>query len=73
MPVKPSVLINYKEKVDFITRRDFEALDKELDFDNDCYVIMKNKNMKNDDYKNELMKNLIKIKEGDKYTIYAEP
>ena len=73
MPVKPSVLINYREKVDFITRRDFEALDQKLDFDNDCYVIMKNKHIEDDDYKNDLMKNLIKIKEGDKYTIYAEP
>lgn len=73
MPVKPSVLINYREKVDFITRRDFEALDEKLDFDNDCYVIMKNSHIKNDAYKNELMKHLIKIKEGDKYTIYAEP
>lgn len=73
MPVKPSVLINYREKVDFITRRDFEALDKQLDFDNDCYVIMKNKHIEEDDYKNELMKHLIKIKSGDKYTIYAEP
>lgn len=73
MPVKPSVLINYREKVDFITQRDFEELDEKLDFDNDCYVIMKNKHMKDDDYKNELMKHLIKIKSGDKYTIYAEP
>lgn len=73
MPVKPSVLINYREKVDFITKRDFEELDEKLDFDNDCYVIMKNKHMKDDDYKNELMKHLIKIKSGDKYTIYAEP
>lgn len=73
MPIKPSILINYKNRVDFITGRDFEELDKQLDFDSDCFVIMKNKNMKNDAYKNELMKDLIKIKEGDKYTIYAEP
>ena len=46
---------------------------QKLDFDNDCYVIMKNKHIEDDDYKNDLMKNLIKIKEGDKYTIYAEP
>ena len=73
MPVKPSVLINYREKVDFITRRDFEELDTKLDFDNDCYVIMKNKHIEEDDYKNDLMNHLIKIKSGDKYTIYAEP
>lgn len=71
--VKPSVLINYHKKVDFVTDPDFEKLDEILSYKNGpTFVIVKNKNFKDDEkYKSEIDKRLQLIKIGDRYSLYV--
>lgn len=71
--VKPSVLINYHGKVDFVTDPDFKKLDEILAYKKGpTFVIVKNKNFKNDPaYKEKLDKRLKVIQIGDRYSLYV--
>ncbi len=71
--VKPSILINYKDKVDFITDPDFKKLDNALSYNKGpTFVIVKNKNFKdNEKYKQEIDKRLNLLKIGDRYSLYV--
>ncbi len=72
--VKPSVLINPKNKITFITNPDFEALDELLG--NKCkttFVIVKNKNFKNNqEYVEKISKRLKLGLTGEKYSLYVK-
>lgn len=70
--VKPSVLVNYTDKVNFITDPDFDTLNKLLDKNNKpIFVIVKNKNFEdNGCYKKKLDDKLGLIKEGERYSLY---
>lgn len=72
--VKPSVMIEYEGKVNFLTDPDFKQLDKLLEYkDGPTFVIVKNKNFKNNDkYKEEITKRLALMKVGDKYSLYVK-
>lgn len=72
--VKPSTLIVYKNKVDFITDPDFKKLDELLKYKGGpTFVIIKNKNFKdNPQYKKEIEKRLELIQEGEKYSLYVK-
>ena len=70
--VKPSVLINYTHKVEFLTDPDFNTLDKLLkNSDKPVFVIVKNKNFENNiDYKKKLDERLKLVEAGEKYSLY---
>lgn len=72
--VKPSTLIVYKNKVDFITDPDFKQLDELLKYNNGpTFVIIKNKNFKdNPEYKKEIEKRLELVQKGEKYSLYVK-
>jgi 4-amino-4-deoxy-L-arabinose transferase-like glycosyltransferase len=72
--VKPSVMINFHDKVIFITDPDFKELDKILASKNiETFVIVKNSNFKdNPEYLQELEKRLVLIKTGERYSLYIE-
>ncbi|MBQ9688684.1 hypothetical protein IJV79_03495, partial [bacterium] len=74
--VKPSVKINYLENVDFLTDTEFQRLDRLLKIyeGNNVFVIVKNKNMKNDDeYTREIESRLNLLHKGYKYSLYIKP
>jgi len=72
--VKPSALIEYNSKINFITDPDFKALDKLLMYDaGPTFVIVKNKNFIDDDnYRKELDKRLKLVEFGEKYSLYTK-
>lgn len=72
--VKPSVLIEYNDTVDFLTEPDFKLLDRVLQYKGGpTFVIVKNKNLyNNSDYKKSLDKRLKLIKIGQKYSLYVK-
>lgn len=72
--VKPSVMIEYKNKVNFITDPDFNELDRLLQYkDGPTFVIIKNKNLKNNkEYQQALKKRLELINSGEKYSLYVK-
>lgn len=72
--VKPSVMIEYQNEVNFVTDADFATLDKLLKYKGGpTFVIVKNKNMKNNpQYKSELKKRLKLIKTGERYSLYIK-
>lgn len=73
--VKPSVKINYVENVDFITDTEFDRLDKLLNLyeKESVFVIVKNKNMKNDDeYTAKIEDRLNLVYKGYKYSLYVK-
>lgn len=71
--VKPSVLINYHGKVDFVTDPDFKKLDTILSYKKGpTFVIVKNKNFSdNQAYKDNLDNRLQLIKVGERYSLYV--
>lgn len=73
--VKPSVLINFHNKVIFLTDPDFKELDRLLESKNlETFVIVKNKNFKdNSEYLQEIEKRLVLIKQGERYSLYIKP
>lgn len=72
--VKPSVLIPYRNKVNFLTDADFPMLDQLLQYkEGPTFVIIKNKNLDNDqDYRNKIEQRLLLIRHGSKYSLYAK-
>lgn len=72
--VKPSALVEYNDKINFITDPDFAALDKLLMYKGGpTFVIVKNKNFAEDEnYRKELEKRLKLINRGDKYSLYVK-
>lgn len=72
--VKPSVLIEYEDKVNFLTDADFQALDKLLQYKNGpTFVIVKNKNLDNNpDYAKALNMRLELLQAGEKYSLYVK-
>lgn len=72
-PVKPSVMINYKQKVNFILDKDFKALDEIISQKaNPVFVIVKNKNADNANYNDDIYKRLIILDKGVKYSLYVD-
>lgn len=71
--VKPSVMINYQGKIDFITDPDFKKLDEVLSYKKaPTYVIVKNKNFRDDEtYRKKLEKRLSLINAGERYSLYV--
>ena len=75
-PVKPSIKVNYTDDADFITDMNFTKLDVLLEFyrDNNVFVIVKNKNIKNNSgYAEMLDKRLNLLHKGYKYSLYVKP
>lgn len=72
-PVKPSVMIEYANKVNFLTDADFDELDRLLQYKGGpTFVIIKNKNLKNNkEYQQALKKRLKLVKSGEKYSLYV--
>lgn len=72
--VKPSVLINYKDRVNFVTDANFNVLDSILKFeDGPTFVIVKNKNFEDDmNYRDKLVKRLKLIQSGERYSLYVK-
>lgn len=72
--VKPSVMIEYQNEVNFVTDADFEKLDELLKYKGGpTFVIVKNKNFLNDpNYEPKLRKRLKKLKSGEKYSLYVQ-
>lgn len=72
--VKPSVMIEYPDKVNFLTDADFEELDKLLQYQGGpTFVIVKNKNLKNNkEYQQELEKRLELVESGERYSLYVK-
>lgn len=70
--VKPSALVGYTNKVDFLTDPDFDTLDKLLKSSTKpIFVIVKNKNFDNNiDYKKKLDDRLGLVQRGEKYSLY---
>lgn len=74
--VKPSVKINYVENVDFLTDTEFDRLERLLKiYDGyNVFIIVKNKNMKNDiEYAQKINNNLNLLHKGYKYSLYVKP
>lgn len=72
--VKPSVLMNYKHIVFFLTDPDFNELDKILKYKGGpTFVIVKNKNfIGNPKYRDEIKKRLKLLNPGKKYSLYVK-
>ncbi len=71
--VKPSVMVKYQDKVNFITSPDFEALDDLLKYKGGpTFVIVKNKNMRDEEYKKKLESRLKRLQVGTKYSLYVK-
>lgn len=72
--VKPSVLIEHPQHVDFITDPDFKELDRILQYkEGPTFVIVKNKNFRdNDEYLKEIQKRLELIQAGERYSLYVK-
>lgn len=72
--VKYSAMINYEKKINFITDPDFKELDKLLRYkDGPTFVIVKNKNFKDDKkYLKKLERRMKLVKTGERYSLYAK-
>lgn len=72
--VKPSTMIAYKDKINFITDPDYKQLDELLKYnEGPTFVIVKNKNFEdNPEYKKEIQKRLELIQKGQKYSLYVK-
>lgn len=72
--VKPSIMIEYTDKVNFLTDADFQELDTLLQYKGGpTFVIVKNKNLANNEkYKQELEKRLELIQSGERYSLYVK-
>jgi len=71
--VKPSAIIAYKGKVNFLTDPDFKALDEALKYKSGpTFVIIKNINLKNEDYNNKIKKRLEFIQSGERYSLFVK-
>lgn len=72
--IKPSAMMEYEDKVNFLTDADFKALDQLLKFKNGpTFVIIKNKNLLKDPrYQKELNKRLELLQAGEKYSLYVK-
>lgn len=72
--VKPSALIEYSDKVNFITDPDFKELDRLLIYKGGpTFVIVKNKNfIDNPEYLKDIEKRLELIEAGEKYSLYVK-
>jgi len=71
--VKPSAMINYTEKVAFLTDPDFDALDKTLKYQGGpTFVIVKNVNLEDKDYDYKIRKRLNLAKSGERYSLYVK-
>lgn len=72
--VKPSVMIEYKDKVHFVTDPNFNELDRLLKYKTGpTFVIVKNKNFRDDkEYLNKLKKRLKLVENGKKYSLYVQ-
>lgn len=72
--VKPSVMIEYVNKVNFLTDADFDELDRLLQYKGGpTFVIIKNKNLKNNkEYQQAVEKRLRLVKSGEKYSLYVK-
>ncbi len=72
--VKPSAMIEYQDKINFLTDADFPQLDELLKYrGGPTFVIVKNKNLYNNDkYRKELNKRLELIQTGEKYSLYVK-
>ena len=72
--VKPSVMIEYQNEVNFVTDADFEELDKLLQYKGGpTFVIVKNKNFINDPLSETKLKKRLKLlKTGEKYSLYVK-
>lgn len=71
--VKPSAMIEYTDKVNFITDADFKQLDELLKYrGGPTFVIVKNSNFEdNDQYRKEINDRLELIQVGEKYSLYV--
>ncbi|MFA7659473.1 MAG: glycosyltransferase family 39 protein [Candidatus Gastranaerophilaceae bacterium] len=72
--VKPSAMIKYTDKVDFLTDADFVRLDQLLKYKaGPTFVIVKNKNFENDpNYLKKIKKRLELLQTGEKYSLYVK-
>lgn len=72
--VKPSVMIEYQNEVNFVTDANFKKLDELLKYKGGpTFVIVKNKNFLNDpNYESKLKKRLELLKTGEKYSLYVQ-
>lgn len=72
--VKPSAMIEYEDKINYLTDADFKELDRLLQYKGGpTFVIVKNKNFINDiKYRKELDKRLELINSGEKYSLYVK-
>lgn len=71
--VKPSAMINYSEQVGYLTDPDFDMLDRLIKSSpRTILVIVKNKNLNDQDYKQKIDKRLTLVQEGERYSLYTE-
>lgn len=70
--VKPSVMVDYTEPVNFLTDADFDMLDRLLKSNlKPTFVIVKNKNVDSDlSYKRKINDRLKLVEKGEKYSLY---
>lgn len=71
--VKPSAMINYSDQVGYLTDPDFDMLDRLIKSSpRTILVIVKNKNMNDEDYREKINKRLTLIQTGERYSLYTE-
>lgn len=71
--VKPSAMIGYRGKVQFVTDPDFKKLDETLRYKfGPTFVIVKNKNLKDENYQKNIESRLKLVKEGKRYSLYVK-
>lgn len=72
--VKPSALVGYDDYVFFLTDPDFKELDRILEYrGGPTFVIVKNKNMMNDEeYSEKITSRLEHLESGERYSLYVK-
>lgn len=71
--VKPSAMIKYEDKVQFVTDPDFNKLDELTKFRlGPTFVIVKNKNMEDAQYAKKINDRLELLNAGDRYSLYVK-
>lgn len=71
--VKPSAMIGYTGKVQFVTDPDFKLLDEALQYKyGPTFVIIKNKNLSDANYKKEIDKRLELSQMGKRYSLFVK-
>lgn len=71
--VKPSAMINYRGRINYITDPDFEALEKAIsDKGQSTFVIVKNVNLEDKEYVKKLRHKLTMQRYGEKYSLYVK-